>query len=152
MLGAFSREEEPHVRRALETAADAALYAVERGFASRDAAYPSVAASRAEMMKKLGPGARVMTAAGLYGEIVAMQGDIAIVRIADGVDVEMDQRAIVRVVEEGRDVEHEEAVDEADEAEDRGLDHGGEATAEGHEGASDAEREFEEHRKEHGGV
>lgn len=108
--------------------------------------------SRAEMMKKLGPGARVMTAAGLYGEIVAMQGDIAIVRIADGVDVEMDQRAIVRVVEEGRDVEHEEAVDEADEAEDRGLDHGGEATAEGHEGASDAEREFEEHRKEHGGV
>lgn len=105
--------------------------------------------SRAEMMKKLGPGARVMTAAGLYGEIVAMQGDIAIVRIADGVDVEMDQRAIVRVVEEGRDVEHEEAVDEA---EDRGLDHGGEATAEGHEGASDAEREFEEHRKEHGGV
>ncbi|AEJ44132.1 preprotein translocase, YajC subunit [Alicyclobacillus acidocaldarius subsp. acidocaldarius Tc-4-1] len=108
--------------------------------------------SRAEMMKKLGPGARVMTAAGLYGEIVAMQGDIAIVRIADGVDVEMDQRAIVRVVEEGHGAEHDEAEDEADEAEDRGVDHDVEATDEGHDGPSEAEREFGEHHKEHGGA
>ncbi len=108
--------------------------------------------SRAEMMKKLGPGARVMTAAGLYGEIVQMQGDIALVRIADGVEVEMDQRAIVRVVEEGPALDHGEDVEESNEPLDDHVDHDGEPTDEFHDGGSEAEREFEEHRKEHGGA
>ncbi|SIT07144.1 preprotein translocase subunit YajC [Alicyclobacillus vulcanalis] len=110
--------------------------------------------TRAEMMKKLGPGARVMTAAGLYGEIVQMQGDIAIVRIADGVEVEMDQRAIVRVVEEGPAPEAEEAVDEADEDEDESLNAGhthADEAAESDADPSEASREFDEHRREHGG-
>ncbi|WP_245629651.1 preprotein translocase subunit YajC [Alicyclobacillus sendaiensis] len=110
--------------------------------------------NRAEMLKKLGPGARIMTAAGLYGEIVAMQGDIAIVRIADGVDVEMDQRAIVRVLEEGRGLDHEEPVEE-DEAEERDHDERGErgeVPDEAPDEVSEAEREFDEHRKEHGGT
>ncbi|MDI9260546.1 preprotein translocase subunit YajC [Alicyclobacillus sendaiensis] len=110
--------------------------------------------NRAEMLKKLGPGARIMTAAGLYGEIVAMQGDIAIVRIADGVDVEMDQRAIVRVLEEGRELDHEEPVeeDEAEERDHEGRDEHGEVPDEASDEVSEAEREFDEHRKEHGGT
>ncbi|MBF8376620.1 aminoacyl-tRNA hydrolase [Alicyclobacillus mali] len=43
VLGAFSREEEPHVRQALETAAEAALFAVERGFAEAMTRYNAAA-------------------------------------------------------------------------------------------------------------
>lgn len=43
VLGAFSREEEPRVRRGLETAAEAALYAVERGFAEAMTRYNAAA-------------------------------------------------------------------------------------------------------------
>lgn len=111
--------------------------------------------NRAEMMKKLGPGARVMTAAGLYGEIVAMRGDIAVIRIADGVDVEMDQRAIVRVIEEGHEPEPEDEIDEADETPedaDGAVENDGGHSSDEHDGTSEAAREFDEHRKEHGGA
>lgn len=55
--------------------------------------------NRQNMMKQLGPGAKVLTSGGLYGHVVAINGDVLVVRVADGVDIEFDQRAIIRVVE-----------------------------------------------------
>ena len=54
---------------------------------------------KAEMMKKLGPGSKVLTASGIYAQIVEMQDNVVVAKIADGVEVELDPRAVVRVVE-----------------------------------------------------
>lgn len=69
---------------------------------------------KAEMMKQLAPGSRVMTASGIYGDVVEIDGDIVIVEIAEGVEIEMDQRAIVRVISEGYAYEEEEPTENED--------------------------------------
>lgn len=54
---------------------------------------------RAQMMQKLGVGAEVLTAGGIYGKVVSVNEDKYRIQIASGVEVTMDQRSIVRVVE-----------------------------------------------------
>ncbi|MCL6548918.1 MAG: preprotein translocase subunit YajC [Alicyclobacillus sp.] len=54
---------------------------------------------RSAMMAQLGPGAKVLTSSGIYGHVVNVRNDILRVRIAPDVEVEMDNRAVVRVVE-----------------------------------------------------
>lgn len=120
---------------------------------------------RTDMMKQIGPGARVMTASGLYAEIVETRGDVVVARIADGVVVEMDSRAVVRVIEEAaQDEEFEEPTenedghrlgapdeyeDEDEEFEDEEFDD--EEEDESDEDDSDeAGRQFDEHLKRHG--
>lgn len=56
--------------------------------------------NRQTMVNKLGPGAKVLTSGGIYGEIVSVEGDVLLVRIAEDVEIELDQRAIIRVVAE----------------------------------------------------
>lgn len=51
------------------------------------------------MMKQLGPGAKVVTTSGIYGDVVEVTEDRIYVDIAPDVEVELDPRAILRVVE-----------------------------------------------------
>lgn len=53
---------------------------------------------RTTMMQQLGPGARVLTAGGIYATVVAVHNEGITATIADGIDVELDNRAILRVV------------------------------------------------------
>lgn len=55
--------------------------------------------NKQKMMQKLGPGAKVLTSGGIYGQIVSVEGEVLILRIADDVEIEIDQRAVIRVVE-----------------------------------------------------
>ncbi|EJY56315.1 preprotein translocase, YajC subunit [Alicyclobacillus hesperidum URH17-3-68] len=106
---------------------------------------------RAEMMKQIGPGARVMTASGLYAEVVETRGDIVVAQIAEGVNVEMDQRAVVRVIEEGP-AQYNDEVDELPEADDNVVSGVSETVDQVDDEltSSDAERQFDEHHKQHG--
>ncbi|GMA56280.1 preprotein translocase subunit YajC [Alicyclobacillus sacchari] len=106
---------------------------------------------RAEMMKQIGPGARVMTASGLYAEIIETRGDIVVAQIADGVNVEMDQRAVVRVIEEGP-TQHDDEADELPEVDAEAMSGVSEAVADTDDDftGSDAQRQFDEHHKQHG--
>ncbi|MBX5436986.1 MAG: preprotein translocase subunit YajC [Alicyclobacillaceae bacterium] len=54
---------------------------------------------RSAMMQQLGPGAKILTTSGIYGQVVTVQNDVLRVRIAPKVEVEMDNRAVLRVVE-----------------------------------------------------
>lgn len=54
---------------------------------------------RQQMMQSMGPGAKIMTTSGIYGRVVSVQDDILRVNVADGVDLDMDPRAVMRVVE-----------------------------------------------------
>lgn len=55
---------------------------------------------KAEMMRKLAPGARVLTASGIFAQVIEIRDSAIVMRIADDVVVEMDPRAVVRVVGE----------------------------------------------------
>jgi preprotein translocase subunit YajC len=55
--------------------------------------------NRANMMKQLGSGAKILSTAGIYGEVVRIEDDVMLVRIAPDVEIEMDTRAVLRVVE-----------------------------------------------------
>lgn len=55
--------------------------------------------NRQQMMQRLGPGAKVLTAGGMYAQIVEVHGDIIVAKIAAEVEIELDSRSIVRVVE-----------------------------------------------------
>ncbi|QSO46237.1 preprotein translocase subunit YajC [Alicyclobacillus mengziensis] len=83
------------------------------------------AKQRTAMMNQLSPGARVVTTSGIYGDVVEITDDRIYVNIAPDVEVELDPRAILRVVEPASTVpsepEEEEtpisaAVDESDDA------------------------------------
>ena len=63
------------------------------------------------LLNSLEVGAEVLTAAGIYGEIVAIDGDDVTVRIAPQVEVRVAKRAIGAVVP--KDVEDEEPVEPA---------------------------------------
>ncbi|MCL6597663.1 MAG: preprotein translocase subunit YajC [Alicyclobacillus macrosporangiidus] len=54
---------------------------------------------RQNMMKQLGPGAKILTTAGIFGRVVQVNDDVLVVNIADGVDIQLDSRAVLRVVE-----------------------------------------------------
>lgn len=54
---------------------------------------------QAEMMSALQPGTRIMTTAGIYGTLVAMEGDEADVEIAPGVVIRVVKAAVAKVVE-----------------------------------------------------
>ncbi|WDL96183.1 preprotein translocase subunit YajC [Alicyclobacillus sp. ALC3] len=82
--------------------------------------------NRQTMMNKLGPGAKVLTSGGIYGEIVSVEGDVLLVRIAEDVEIELDQRAIIRVVEEAplTDITEDEDGEEfGDDEENEGFSH-----------------------------
>ncbi|KPV42357.1 hypothetical protein AN477_18360 [Alicyclobacillus ferrooxydans] len=57
------------------------------------------AKQRTAMMKQLGPGAKVVTTSGIYGNVVEIADDRVFVTIAPDVEIELDPRAILRVVE-----------------------------------------------------
>lgn len=61
--------------------------------------------NRANMMKQLQSGSRVVTTAGIYGEVVEMGDNTLQVEIAPGTVVEMDLRAVVRVLPQESTVE-----------------------------------------------
>lgn len=77
-----------------------------------------------QMMQKLAPGAKVMTSAGIFARIVEIRDNIVLASIATGVTIELDSRAVVRVVESSPEesmssaMEHEERED-VDDAEGR---------------------------------
>jgi len=54
---------------------------------------------RATMRQNLQPGAKVLTAGGIYGQIIEVHEDILVIKIAQDVEIEMDQRSIMRVVD-----------------------------------------------------
>jgi len=54
---------------------------------------------RKSMMANLGPGAKVLTAGGIYAQITEVHQDLYVARIAPDTEVELDLRAILRVVE-----------------------------------------------------
>ncbi|MCL6636832.1 MAG: preprotein translocase subunit YajC [Alicyclobacillus sp.] len=54
---------------------------------------------RANMMKQLGPGAKILTSSGIFGKVVQVNGDVLTVQIAEGVNIELDNRAVLRIVE-----------------------------------------------------
>lgn len=55
--------------------------------------------NRNDMMSRLGPGAKIVTSSGIYGKVIAIQDDVLTLKIAQDVTVEMDPRAVLRVVE-----------------------------------------------------
>lgn len=57
------------------------------------------AKQRSAMMKQLGPGAKVVTTSGIYGDVVEITEDRVFVTIAPDVEIELDPRAVLRVVE-----------------------------------------------------
>ncbi len=54
---------------------------------------------QAEMMSALAPGSRVMTTAGVYGTLVAIEDDDAEIEIAPGVVIRVVKAAIGKVIE-----------------------------------------------------
>lgn len=51
-----------------------------------------------KMVEALKKGDRVLTAAGLYGDVAGLRDDIVVVEIADGVKVEMMKSAVTAVI------------------------------------------------------
>ncbi len=62
---------------------------------------PARARQRAviEVQQALAPGAEVITTAGLYGTVRAIEGDVVVLEVAPGVTNRYARQAIVRVVE-----------------------------------------------------
>lgn len=52
-----------------------------------------------ELMSALKPGDRVMTVSGIFGTIVSLDADTAMLRIAEGVEIEVARGAISQIVE-----------------------------------------------------
>jgi preprotein translocase subunit YajC len=57
----------------------------------------------AAMIDALKQGDRVLTSGGLYGTVVGMKENIAVLKIADQVKIEVAKSAITAVVEKGRE-------------------------------------------------
>ena len=55
------------------------------------------------MIDSLKQGDRVLTSGGLYGTVMAMKDNIAVLKIADQVKIEVAKSAITAVVERGRE-------------------------------------------------
>ncbi|GAB7189831.1 hypothetical protein NUM3379_05370 [Kineococcus sp. NUM-3379] len=52
-----------------------------------------------QLLGSLGPGAHVMTSSGLYGTVVAVEGDDMVLEVASGVRMRWTRRAVARVVD-----------------------------------------------------
>lgn len=59
--------------------------------------------AQAALVASLAPGQRIMTTAGVFGTVVALDGDRVSVEVAPGVEIEMLAVAIAQVVPAGRD-------------------------------------------------
>lgn len=57
---------------------------------------------RQELMNKLSVGAHVMSAGGIYGEVTEVFDDSVLLEVADGVEIKMDRRSVVRVLDAGQ--------------------------------------------------
>lgn len=57
------------------------------------------AKKRTDMMRQLGVGAKVLLTSGIYGQVIRMADDRLHVEIAPDVEIQVDSRAIMRVVE-----------------------------------------------------
>jgi preprotein translocase subunit YajC len=68
-----------------------------------------------QMQSRLEPGQRVMTTAGLLGEIVAIEDDAIVLEIAPGVEVRFVKQAIGQVLPDDVDDEDEDEHDEDEE-------------------------------------
>lgn len=55
--------------------------------------------ARQLMREQLVPGAKILTHAGIFGEVVEVRDDVMVVKLAPDVEVEMDTRAVLRIVE-----------------------------------------------------
>ncbi|RIV28637.1 preprotein translocase subunit YajC [Alicyclobacillaceae bacterium I2511] len=78
--------------------------------------------NRANMMKQLQPGSRVVTSAGIYGEVTAMGDSTLHVEIAPDTVVEMDLRAVTRVLpQETSDEDIDSATEDSSTEEGRSL-------------------------------
>lgn len=57
--------------------------------------------AKQNMVKSLAPGARILTAGGMYATVLEVRNDSIIGRLGlgEGLDVEFDQRAVLRVVQ-----------------------------------------------------
>lgn len=53
------------------------------------------------MMSSLGPGAKILTSGGIYGQVISIHDSVIVAKIAQDVEIELDSRAIIRVVEPG---------------------------------------------------
>jgi preprotein translocase subunit YajC len=68
----------------------------------------------AQQQGSVQPGARVRTTAGMYGTVVAVDGDDVVLELAPGVEVRFMKRAIMDVVTEGEPAEEEDTSAEED--------------------------------------
>jgi preprotein translocase subunit YajC len=85
---------------------------------------------QAEMQRRVQPGQRVMTTAGMIGDVVAIEDDAVVLEVAPGVEVRFVKQAIGQVIPDEEEVED---VDDEDEDEVEGEEE------EAHETAGDAE-------------
>lgn len=90
---------------------------------------------QASLMSSLKPGAEIQTIGGIFGTIVSMDGDRALIRVADGSEFEIAKRAIGQVVSSVA----VDADDDDDDADDDAADQLEDATSEHEDAASDAE-------------
>lgn len=73
---------------------------------------------RQQMLSRLGPGTRIVTAGGIYGTIVETDEDSLVLEISEDVEVRVARNAIATVLPDHEDAEeleesdYEEAVDE----------------------------------------
>lgn len=105
---------------------------------------------KAEMMKQLGPGAKVMTASGIYAEVVEIHDDIIVARVAPDVEIEMDARAVTRVVSEGTSYDEDEEAHELGAPDDEDGEYAEESADEEHDEDvdDDADEVSEDHEDE----
>jgi preprotein translocase subunit YajC len=55
--------------------------------------------ARQLMREQLLPGAKILTHSGIFGQVVEVRDDVMVVELARDVEVEMDTRAVLRIVE-----------------------------------------------------
>jgi len=67
---------------------------------------------RKDMMSQLGVGAQVVSAGGIHGEVTEVMDDAVMLEIAPDVEIKMERRSIVRVLEPGELEEADEDTDD----------------------------------------
>jgi preprotein translocase subunit YajC len=64
------------------------------------------------MMASLNPGAKVLTSGGIYAVVISVHDSVIVAKIAQDVEIELDSRAIIRVIEPGvSELSHNEVAD-----------------------------------------
>lgn len=57
----------------------------------------------AQMLENLKQGDKVLTSGGIYGSIIGVKGNVAVLKVADQVKIEVAKAAITAVVEKSRE-------------------------------------------------